>query len=193
VILSLMLLMAMQQQVQSPCDVQTCTFTALEAPQFTEIVIENHEGYCDKPITFGKTKKKIADLFPEECLKSAVDNDPIQIPAPQFPFSTGRVAIPLPGTDATTSPAFRNINTDVDNWKPEPVDVPAIQEERIIPEGERPTCKPMTCPTAKNCFVNSVCLPPDEKETVWTCADKTRILMHDEQNPPKYWCHAPHQ
>jgi hypothetical protein len=25
----------------------------------------------------------------------------------------------------------------------------------------------------------------------YTCADKTRILMHDEQEPPKYWCHAP--
>ena len=23
----------------------------------------------------------------------------------------------------------------------------------------------------------------------WTCADKTRILLHDEQTPPQYWCH----
>ena len=22
-----------------------------------------------------------------------------------------------------------------------------------------------------------------------TCADKTRILLHDEQTPPKFWCH----
>ena len=22
-----------------------------------------------------------------------------------------------------------------------------------------------------------------------TCSDKTRILLHDEQEPPKYWCH----
>ena len=24
---------------------------------------------------------------------------------------------------------------------------------------------------------------------VQDCKDKTRILMHDEQEPPKYWCH----
>jgi len=26
-----------------------------------------------------------------------------------------------------------------------------------------------------------------------TCADKTRILLHDEQDPPKYWCHRVEQ
>jgi hypothetical protein len=25
----------------------------------------------------------------------------------------------------------------------------------------------------------------------YTCADKSRILLHDEQTPPKYWCHKP--
>lgn len=25
----------------------------------------------------------------------------------------------------------------------------------------------------------------------WTCADKSRILEHDEAEPPKYWCRKP--
>lgn len=33
------------------------------------------------------------------------------------------------------------------------------------------------------------CVADDENTvTRWTCADKTRILEHDEQEPPKYWC-----
>lgn len=24
----------------------------------------------------------------------------------------------------------------------------------------------------------------------WECADQTRILEHDQQQPPKYWCRA---
>jgi len=29
----------------------------------------------------------------------------------------------------------------------------------------------------------------DEETTGWHCKDKRRILMRDEQDPPKYWCH----
>jgi hypothetical protein len=28
----------------------------------------------------------------------------------------------------------------------------------------------------------------NERPLVTTCADKRRILEHDEQTPPKYWC-----
>jgi hypothetical protein len=35
------------------------------------------------------------------------------------------------------------------------------------------------------------CLGKLENEEVTTCADPTRILEHDEQTPPKFWCHKP--
>jgi hypothetical protein len=33
-----------------------------------------------------------------------------------------------------------------------------------------------------------VCLPPDETRTIWTCSDPTRILLPDQQKPPKWHC-----
>lgn len=53
--------------------------------------------------------------------------------------------------------------------KPEPIDVPAVQG-CYFPEG-----------------VISECLGKLE----WVCRDRTRILQHDEQQPPTYWCHKP--
>jgi hypothetical protein len=125
-----------------------------------------------------------AEVHPVESLAQEITLDV----NPDFDaqFSTGRIALPLPRTDATTSPAFRNINTDVDNWKPEPEDVPAIQEERDV-KADCNSCVGYAC-TAMACDPNYT-----KRMKVTTCADKTRILMHDEQNPPKYWCYAPHQ
>jgi|ERR1035438_7242169 hypothetical protein len=62
---------------------------------------------------------------------------------------------------------------------PEPIDVPATLFKAIA----------IDCKYAKNngrayqdgyghCFLT---VPP-------SCADRTRILAHDEQTPPKWWC-----
>jgi hypothetical protein len=72
--------------------------------------------------------------------------------------------------------------TLVDDGKPEAIDVPAIQED--IPIAERSACGPTSC-TKSACL--SVCTPPETTRPA--CNDKTRILLHDEQTPPKYWCH----
>ena len=53
-----------------------------------------------------------------------------------------------------------------------PVDVPAIQQS---------TEKPKVFLQ----YPDGTWHPSSE----YTCADKTRILLHDEQNPPKWWCH----
>jgi hypothetical protein len=66
--------------------------------------------------------------------------------------------------------------------KPEPIDVPAIQTFDgtsfvvLCAKGQKPTIPSM----------KGYCLTPRN-----TCADKSRILQHDEQSPPKYWCHKP--
>jgi hypothetical protein len=67
----------------------------------------------------------------------------------------------------------------------EPLDVPAIQEHHKQAMGTKnchaasddPKNYAMTCETIY-----------DEWDTL-ACADKTRILMHDEQDPPRWWRH----
>lgn len=62
----------------------------------------------------------------------------------------------------------------------DPIDMPAIQETRKVPKDQ---CRIATPATGVGIFTS--CLP---EEKVVTCAEKTRILEHDEQNPAKYWC-----
>ena len=77
---------------------------------------------------------------------------------------------------------------EVEEWNrklavPEPIDVPAVES------GDSYT--PINYP----CTIASTSDKPDptfcEYGPIHTCADKSRILMHDEQEPPKtkYWCH----
>ena len=62
--------------------------------------------------------------------------------------------------------------------EPEPIDVPAIWQKGIVIEV---TGAFLLCEEGETgCYAERV-----------TCADKTRILMHDEQDPPKSWCHKP--
>jgi hypothetical protein len=42
------------------------------------------------------------------------------------------------------------------------------------------------CAPGQRPDMSQYCIQPRD-----TCADKSRILQHDEQSPPKYWCHAP--
>jgi hypothetical protein len=63
--------------------------------------------------------------------------------------------------------------------KPEPEDVPAIK----VPI---PKEKQATCGDSGNL---AMCSPaPTER---WGCADKLRILEHDESEPPHYYCRKP--
>lgn len=61
----------------------------------------------------------------------------------------------------------------------EPTDVPAIQE----------------CEVHSQFFASWQLCPPGPIGPEWlghyrlTCSDKSRILQHDEQAPPKFWCH----
>ena len=51
------------------------------------------------------------------------------------------------------------------------IDVPAVQIGKI-----------MSCvDNGKSCL--------DYPRPIYTCKDRKRILMHDENNPPKYYCH----
>ena len=65
--------------------------------------------------------------------------------------------------------------------KPEPIDVPATDWPRLIRRaGDYWECG------LNACFTDS-----DIYEMKPGCDDKTRILMHDEQDPPKWYCHKP--
>lgn len=67
----------------------------------------------------------------------------------------------------------------IDNPKWPPVeDVPAIssRQETVW---------------AANCSSDHMCYDVPELIDIWTCAEKGRILQHDENTPPKFWCHAP--
>jgi hypothetical protein len=57
--------------------------------------------------------------------------------------------------------------TCIPNLLADPVDVPAVQVGYYDP----PECRETKCIHVKQ-----------------TCADKSRILEHDENSPPKYWC-----
>jgi hypothetical protein len=47
-------------------------------------------------------------------------------------------------------------------------------------------CEPIDTPALHiNPKCSGGCVPPPD---YWTCADKSRILEHDENDPPKYWC-----
>lgn len=73
--------------------------------------------------------------------------------------------------------------------KPEPVDVPAVQETRTYKTGDI-SCEPAPECKGKDWTCNiAVCKSETATETVTTCKDKTRVLWHDESNPPKFWCH----
>lgn len=74
-------------------------------------------------------------------------------------------------------------------------DVPAIEEDRRTP---RPVeeCAELTRMQYQELLECHMHVVPDFKgcvlvSHVHTCADKTRILLHDEQENPVYWCHKP--
>ena len=66
---------------------------------------------------------------------------------------------------------------------PEPIDVPAIDVCKVSVEGWQ-VCPMDSCWTGKS-VENWIKCSGYKKG----CADKTRILQHDEQTPAKYWCH----
>lgn len=63
--------------------------------------------------------------------------------------------------------------------KPIPLDVAAIQVSRPEPD---------VCKDGALDKLSSGKQWCKDNRLKWTCADKTRILEHDEQDPPKYWC-----
>jgi hypothetical protein len=65
---------------------------------------------------------------------------------------------------------------------PEPIDVPAIHS--AMTEYELSLCREIANQHTKDTAAE--CKKALQR---WTCADKTRIVMHDEQEPPVYWCH----
>ncbi len=61
---------------------------------------------------------------------------------------------------------------------PEPLDVPADYERYVVHhKGEYWGCGLDVCTASE-----------DKYDYRPTCADKSRILEHDENSPPKYWC-----
>lgn len=56
--------------------------------------------------------------------------------------------------------------------------------EAVVPVSP-PEWKPLVVPA-----IHAKDLTFNEDTYFWDCEDKTRILEHDQQNPPKYWCRA---
>ena len=97
--------------------------------------------------------------------------------------------------DCRTNPA----DICFDLGTPEPIDVPAITKQVLSWSGNKnchspyPACicklegNIITCDHGAKCYLVQ-CEPDDHYVPITTCADKTRILEHDEQEPPKWWC-----
>lgn len=73
--------------------------------------------------------------------------------------------------------------------KPEPIDVPAVagkwtdggvNDGHCASASVWPNIETSTYDNLQRC-----------RNRAWRCTDKTRILQHDEQTPPKFWCHKP--
>ena len=81
---------------------------------------------------------------------------------------------------------------DADEFSGVIEDVPAIQEK--LGKHGAPACmfpfmdEGYSLRACEGFDVPPVGLPSTQR---WTCADKGRILQHDEDTPPKFWCHAP--
>ena len=80
-----------------------------------------------------------------------------------------------------------------------PIDVPAIEYD-VIDSTEMVNChaasKDPKCHSLSVISSDPKCslVECDIKNHThkgWTCSDKTHILMHDEQDPPKWYCHKP--
>jgi len=86
----------------------------------------------------------------------------------------GQVSQKLPSCDTGATPCIYHIRIS------EPVELPDVPAVKV--KG------PHFCwheePMMSEQFVAKLC-----GKTHWTCADKTRILIHDQQSPPVYWCH----
>lgn len=74
------------------------------------------------------------------------------------------------------------------------IDVPAVQV--IIKAPKQGACPVVPDHTgndggggAGNGGPVTICGLLNPAKTIHTCADKSRILLHDESTPPKYWCH----
>jgi hypothetical protein len=63
-------------------------------------------------------------------------------------------------------------------------DVPAVHNiQHPAPDNDPHKCK--SDEYVGNDYTGYWCVPNQE----YVCADNTRILLHDEQNPPLWWCH----
>jgi hypothetical protein len=71
----------------------------------------------------------------------------------------------------------------------EPIDVPAVQKKRTYKTGTRTITLAPECDGSHSPCDRAIITEDTATEKVTTCADKSRILLHDENNPPKYWCH----
>jgi hypothetical protein len=92
-------------------------------------------------------------------------------------------------------------NSWIADYKQVPIDVPAIHVAAKSEPATEANCNTESgvcfdggwvCSnhgTAK--WARNELRPKCSKGWRWGCADKTRILMNDEQDQPKRWCHAP--
>lgn len=110
---------------------------------------------------------------------------------PACPSKSGVIRWPSEGTFYIEDCATGKTIVEAVFPKPDPMEVPAIRSKDVTlmevfvsPGGWRtgaaPNCDGQwynVTPTYSECRVES-----------WTCADKSRILEHSEENPPKYWC-----
>lgn len=130
---------------------------------------------CAHSISLGKTTKAVRDVFPEECTAQK----------PRVAEGELKVWHPYAGPDHISGPSGHSC-------------------------GEFSCDEPAVGKAITECLTEDLryCYTKDENGNVesmyvfrsnlhryrmflWSCADKTRILLHDEQEPPKFWCHKP--
>jgi hypothetical protein len=84
-------------------------------------------------------------------------------------------------SSSPTKQEFDTLAHPLDVKNLDPIDVPAISTKTW--KVTQHTCDVHESSTSyPTCFTH-------EQVDGWTCKDKTRILMHDEQEPPKWYCH----
>lgn len=152
---------------------RACTQENIKRFGYKTCELQGDEVICLPVISGGPTST--IEYEWQRDLKPAPKPEPLAKPAqtttrnyegvgPSCPSKSGVIRWPSEGTFYIEDCATGKTIVEAVFPKPEPLEVPAI---RIHPKCE------------------GGCVPPP---AYWTCADKSRILEHNEENPPKYWC-----
>lgn len=159
---------------------------------------------CIQVIAYKDQSKQVRDIFPEECggrpSATAIGTEvlhmqPIQTYPLMPPSRAGESSLVVnedgdyvcstngePYKVCTKSEMYSGLRIE----PPQPAEAPEVPAIKKDVSYHPPLCISGQWP---NCQIFMEQYPEDWKPPIeWTCKNKARILDHDENSPPKYWC-----